>query len=297
MTRFLDVRLQPVGGTVAQQIALFAGSGICDYTGITLADFQSFIQGQHVLIGAHGFNVNRADGIACLSGWQTLLQLPPSSVFVGLLWPGDSIWAHGLDYPAEASVADHAGQRVAAFVDANFGAVASISFVSHSLGARVVLSAISNMKRRVRRLTLMAGAIDNDCLAGEFGSVPASVDSISLLASTGDTILSELFPLGNFFAGILDAGHPWARSALGHRGPAGAAPSNFQPPFQIPDGWSYNHGDYLNFNSPAPPRLALPTDVPGVQSGPPTALLDPQGNALPGWKAAFSSAFASTRFR
>lgn len=296
MTTFLDVRLQPVGGSVAQQVALFTGSSINDYTGVTLTDFKNFIQGQHVLIGAHGFNVNRADGISSLSGWAGLLQLPPSSVFIGLLWPGDSIWAHGLDYPAEASVADHAGQLVGAFVDANFAAAASVSFVSHSLGSRVVLSAITNMKRHVRRLTLMAGAIDNDCLGNEFSSVPDSVDSISALASLGDTVLSELFPLGNFFAGILDVGHPWAKSALGHRGPGGTAPANFEPPFQIPDNWSYNHGDYLSVGQPAPPSLALPSDVPGNQSGPPAALVV-NGNPVPSWKAAFSSAFESTRFR
>lgn len=103
MTRFLDVRLQPVGGAVAQQVALFTGSSIGDYTGITQADLQNFIQGQHVLVGAHGFNVDRGDGIARLSGWEALLQLPPSSVFIGLLWPGDSIWAHGLDYNSTGS--------------------------------------------------------------------------------------------------------------------------------------------------------------------------------------------------
>ncbi|MFZ0301151.1 MAG: alpha/beta hydrolase [Terracidiphilus sp.] len=297
MTRFLDVRLQPVGGAVAHQVALFSGTSIDNYTGVTLPDFKNFIQGQHVLIGAHGFNVDRADGVSSLSGWEGLLQLPQSSVFAGLLWPGDSIWAHGLDYPSEASVADQAGQLIGSYIETNFAAAASISFVSHSLGARVVLAAISNMQRRVRRLTLMAGAIDNDCLTNEYGTVPDTVDSISLLASNGDTVLSELFPLGNFFAGILDEGHPWVRSALGHRGPAGTAPANFEPPYQIPDGWSYNHGDYLKVIPPAPPKLAIPTDVPGVQSGPPAALLDPQGNPLPNWKAAFSSAFASTRFR
>ncbi len=297
MTTFLDVRLQPVGGAVAQQVALFSGTTIDDYTGITQSNFKSFIQGQHVLIGAHGFNVDRADGVLRLSAWEALLRLPPSSVFIGLLWPGDSIWAHGLDYPVEAGVADQSGQRVAEFVDANFGGVASVSFVSHSLGARVVLSAIANMKSHVRRLIVMAGAINNDCLINEFNLVSESVDSISALASLGDTVLSELFPLGNFFAGILDEGHPWARPALGHRGPSGTAPANFVAPFQIPDGWKYNHGDYLNVNPPPPPQLALPTDVPGIQSEPPAALIGPDGQPVDSWKAAFSSAFVSTRFR
>ena len=110
----------------------------------------STIRGRHVLIATHGFNVNRADGIACLSNWASLLQLPQPSAFVGLLWPGDSVWAHGLDYPEEPKIADEAGALLAAFINANFGA-ASISFASHSLGARVVLETISQLSLPVRR--------------------------------------------------------------------------------------------------------------------------------------------------
>jgi esterase/lipase superfamily enzyme len=105
----------------------------------------SDIQDRRVLIGTHGFNVNRADGIACLSNWEGLLQFAPTSVFVGLLWPGDSIWAHGLDYPEEPRVANEAGGLIAPFPDASFGCAASISFASHSLGARVVLETVSQM--------------------------------------------------------------------------------------------------------------------------------------------------------
>ena len=297
MSRFLDVRLQPVGGSVASQVAHFQGDSIDNYTGITLTDLRNFIRGQHVLIGAHGFNVDRADGILRLSGWESLLQLPPASVFVGLIWPGDSTWAHGLDYPVEAGVADQAGQRIASFIEANFGAVASLSFVSHSLGARVVLSTISNMKHHVRRLMLMAGAIDNNCLTNEFSNVADSVDTISALASLGDTLLSGIFPLGNFFAGVLDEGHPWVRAALGHRGPAATPPSNFVFPYQIPDNWSYDHGDYLNLQSQPPPSWPLPTDVPGNGTIPPAPLAGAGASEIAGWRAAFSAAFASTRFR
>ena len=139
MTRFLDCRMNPVGGELSTLVAVNQGASIADYTGLALADLLNAIQGQHVLIGTHGFNVNRADGIACLSNWEGLLQLPPSSVFVGLLWPGDSVWAHGLDYPDEPKVADQAGALLGPFLDANFAGAGSVSFASHSLGARVVL--------------------------------------------------------------------------------------------------------------------------------------------------------------
>jgi hypothetical protein len=288
MTKFLDLRLQPVGGELVASVATCQGTSITNYTGLLMKDLLAAIRGRHVLIATHGFNVNRADGVACLSNWDSILQLPQASAFLGLLWPGDSIWAHGLDYPAEPKVADRAGALLAPFIDANFQNVASVSFASHSLGARVVLSTIAALKRPVRRLTLMAGAIDDNCLTSEFATAAAKVESISLLASRKDTVLSQLFPIGNFVAGILDVGHPWWHAAIGHLGPQQPWPANFRPPFEIPDLWGFNHGDYLRITQPTAPALVLPTEVP------------PQGTAEPsagGWHEAFSSAFESTRFR
>lgn len=290
MTMFLDLRLQPVGGELAARVATCQGTSFASYTGMLVGELLAAIRGRHVLVATHGFNVNRADGIACLSNWENILQLPPATAFVGLLWPGDSIWAHGLDYPDEPKVADRAGALVAQFIDASFQDAASVSFASHSLGARVVLSTIAHMSGPVRRLTLMAGAIDDNCLTAEFAAAAAKVESISVLASKKDTTLSRLFPIGNFFAGIIDAGHPWWRAAIGHAGPAQSWPANFRPPYEIPDGWDFNHGNYLQINQPAAPNLPLPVDVP------------PQGtpapeNAYAGWQEAFSAAFESTRFR
>ena len=97
-------------------------------------------------------------------------------------------------------IADRAGALLAPFLDANFQDAASISFASHSLGARVVLATIENAAAgRCGSLTLMAGAIDDDCLNKEFAAAAAKVGTISVLASKKDTVLSHLFPLGNFF--------------------------------------------------------------------------------------------------
>jgi len=290
MTQFLDVRIQPVGGELAKSVALFQGASIANYTGLLATDLFNAICGQHVLIATHGFNVNRENGIASLSNWGSLLQLQPGSAFVGLLWPGDSVWAHGLDYPDEAGVADDAGALVAAFIDANFQSAASVSFASHSLGARVVLATISKMSMHVRRLTLMAGAIDDDCLLTEFAEAANNIDEISVLASMKDTVLSHLFPLGNFVAGILTVGHPWWHAAIGHTGPVQTWPGNFGAPFMIPDAWNFDHGNYLQINQPPASALALPVVVPA------------QGAACPvggasGWQEAFTAGFESTRFR
>lgn len=291
MTRFLDVRLDPVGGSLATSVAINQGTSIGNYQGLDLGQLKKDIQGQHVLIGTHGYNVNRSDGIAHLSNWEGLLELVSPSIFIGLLWPGDSIWAHGLDYPEEPRIANEAGALVAPFLDINLVNAASISFASHSLGARVVLATISNMKSRVRRVTLMAGAIDDNCLDSEFRIAAAKIDRISALASKKDSVLAAIFPLGNLIGGIIAEGHPWWHAALGHCGPSNPKPGNFQSPFEIPSNWDYGHHNYLQIDPPPPlaPVLPLPIDVP------PEGWPEPAGGVT-GWQEAFSAAFCSTRF-
>jgi hypothetical protein len=288
MTRFLDVRLSPVGGNLATSVAVNQGTLIGDYEGLSMAQLLADIKGRHVLIGTHGFNVDRESGIAGLSNWEAHLQVPATSLFVGLLWPGDSIWGHGLDYPEEPRIANDTGKLIAPFIDATFASAASVSFASHSLGARVVLEAASQMTLPVRRATLMAGAIDDDCLNTEFKAAAARIGEISVLASKGDDVLGALFPLGNFLAGILTVGHPWWHAALGHTGPSNPRPGNVQSPFEIPDNWRFGHGDYLRIETPSPP-IPMPADVPPDGSPPP-------GGGAPDWHSAWSAAFASTRF-
>ena len=182
MTRFLDVRLSAVGGGLAALVAINQATEIDNYQSLSQAKFLDDIRGRHVLIATHGFNVDRAAGIACLSNWEGLLQLAPPSVFVGVLWPGDSIWLHGLDYPDEPRVADEAGRLLGPYLDSNFSEAASISFASHSLGARVLLATVSKMSRPIRRAMIMAGAIDDDCLTTEFQTASAKIGEISVLA-------------------------------------------------------------------------------------------------------------------
>ncbi|MGD0619044.1 MAG: alpha/beta hydrolase [Bryobacteraceae bacterium] len=287
MTRFLDVRLWPVGGPLRTDVNISQGD-VNTYQGLNKQDLLNDIRGRDVLIGVHGFNVSRSDGVAALSNWEGLLQLGPSTRFAGVLWPGDSVWLHGLDYPEAPRIADEAGQLIGPFLDQNFGGAASISFASHSLGARVVLSTIASMKRSVKRLILMAGAIDDDCLTTEFQSIVPNVGEISVLASIKDDVLAMAFPLGNLTGGILTTGHPWLREALGRGGPS-RAPDHFRPHFEIPSNWNYGHWNYLQVAPPPPLKIAVPQDVP-VDG---TACPSP----LDGWQSAWSAAVTSTRFQ
>ncbi len=295
MTMFLDVRYQPVGGGLAGQVNLNQTTDAGDYMSLSLDEFKSRIAGRNLLIASHGYNVCRAEGIQTLSNWGSLVagNFPAGEpfAFVGILWPGDSIWAHGLDYADEPKIADHAGELIGPYVDQNFQDAATISFASHSLGARVVLATIQHMSTRVRRLTLMAGAIDDNCLTAGFADAAANVDTISVLASKKDTVLSHLYPLGNFIAGIIDEGHPWWHAAIGHHGPAKKKQlTNFQPPYMIPDCWHFNHGNYLQVDTVPAPDLTPPCDVP------PQNTPAPAGGAT-GWQEAFTAAFVSARLK
>jgi pimeloyl-ACP methyl ester carboxylesterase len=287
MTVFLNARALAGGGGVAAAITACTAT-VGSSAPLSINDLQSFIHGKDVLIGTHGFNVNQHDGIECLSEWEPLLQLPGSAVFVGLLWPGDSDSVYALSYPVEPANAMQAGTMVGQFIDANFADAASVSLVSHSLGTRVVLQAISTMNRRVRRAILMAGAVSDDCLTAEFADVPGKVDSITILSSLQDEILQWAFPLGNLAGEIIGRDHPWWQSALGRFGPT-VAPPNFAPPNRIPDEWSYGHLDYLRVDPPAHTPIPPPTPVP---AGGATPL-----HGSPGWQQAWSASFVSSRFR
>jgi hypothetical protein len=288
MSNFLDVRALSGSGDVSCEVQIRSGTNINNYAPLSLDDLKSFIHGKDVLIGTHGFNVNRADGIVTLSSWAALLTLPASAVFVGLLWPGDSESLHALSYPVEPKNAIDAGNLLAPFLDANFQNVASVAFSSHSLGARVVLQTISQMQLPVRRAILMAGAIGDDCLTSEFQDVQSKVEVISVLASKEDEVLRWAFPIGDLASDFVDDDHPWWESALGRFGPR-KRPEHYLPPCQIPKEWKYGHSSYLQTDPPAagpsPPDCRIPPQDPL-----------PQGGA-PGWQEAWSASLVSCRFK
>jgi esterase/lipase superfamily enzyme len=278
MTVFLNLRAGSVGGGPAAEVRVLATE---PDEPETLADLVEWVRGKDVLLATHGFNVDQQDGIASLSHWQERLSLPASTLFIGALWAGDA-WVPVIDYPFEGDDATQSGKLLADFLNRHFDEVASLTFASHSLGARMVLETIAHLERRIRRLVLMAGAIDDTCLHDEYRDAAAKVDAISLLASRGDWVLEFAFPVGNFFGGIVSRGHPYVHAALGREGPARANLANLRPGWQIPDGWRYGHGDY--FPDQTGTGLPLPVDIP-PQPAP----------AAPNDKASWSAGFVSTR--
>ena len=283
MTYFLDLRAESCGGSPANEVTVRNGNRPIDITELT-----DLTRGRNILLGTHGFNVNRQNGIDSLSLWETKLQLG-TALFIGVLWPGDAKLPIFIDYPCEGDEAIRSAKLLAPFLDKNFVDVASISFVSHSLGARMVLETIAQMNRNrvVRRLILMAGAIEDNCLTSEYQNSADKVESISVLASRGDWVLKFAFPPGNLVRGIISPGHPYWSAALGREGPVSVR-NNIAADWQMPDAWGYGHLDYLR-KQPGPPLL-LPVTLP---PGDPAIVKTP---GKPDDESAWSAGFVSTRY-
>src|SRR5262249_41477296 len=301
MTYFIDLRADSVGGNpVASIDAVTVRTETQPYPNPSsplTPEMLRLIQGRDVLLGTHGFHVNRADGISNLAHWAEWLAAAPNGVFLGVLWPGDSRWIPYLDYPVEGNEAMKSGQLLAAYMGANFSDASSVSFASHSLGARMVLETIRYLPASIpiKALTLMAAAIDDNCLSNEYKDAAARVAKISVLASQCDEVLKLAFPLGNPLSGILTRGDPYWHAALGRTGPTppDQPPNLLQTPI-LSDSWGFGHGSYINCSGAAvgPPAEAGPFAQPTV--------VQPEGTAQPAnalnWQPAWAASFALTRW-
>lgn len=286
MTTFIDLRATPSGGFVATTLALLLQDGT---TALTVGQFESQIAGKDLVLATHGFNVSGPSGLKSLSAWDGLCGLPNPYEYVGVLWPGDSSILPVLDYPVEGSVALDSGRLLAQFLNDHATGAASISLVSHSLGARTMLETVNNMNRPVAALILMAGAIEDDCLTGEYADAIQKVGQVRVVASRKDWVLELAFPIGNPIGEVVMSGHPYFRRALGRQGPSSLVGLDSRcRTWQIPDGWGYVHSDYLPGDAVAA-RMPPPLGVPD-QSSPPA------GNA-DGWKSSWSAGVIATQFQ
>lgn len=246
MARFISVRSKDVGGPVVPAFVLESAGGPAptyktldaDRTGRELA-------GKNLIVAIHGFNVSRPKGVRSFVGLEAALQLTPDQAFFGVLWPGD-FWLPVVNYPAEASDAVRSGGYVAALLNGAFRHAASLSFISHSLGGRVLLEAVRQIQRPVREVCITAGAVDNDCLSQQYAEIRAKVGRISVLASEADKVLQLAYPLGDFASDLFwrDNDSPW-RGALGRSGPNPTEVPPLVNHRQIPKAAGYDHGDYF----------------------------------------------------
>jgi hypothetical protein len=295
---FLSTRAQSVGGPVAASVSVIDADRLGFPTDLT-AELVEATRGRDILFAVHGFNVNQNDGIHHLGYWMDKLDIG-NAIPIGILWPGDCFIPIFLDYVVEGHEAIKSGDLLAAFLNKSFTSAASLSFASHSLGARVVLQTIQGLNPAliVRRTVLMAGAIDDTCLTDEYKVAAARVTELSLLASRKDDVLSLAYPLGNPLQGIIDTGHPYRKAALGREGPDPPNPSapGLESDWMIPDGLDYGHLDYIPSN-PIPVKFAQPVNIPPATDPAPPVTTPPGLQPPAKWKPAFSAGFVSTRYQ
>jgi len=262
MTFFLSFRTRPVGGAVNTNPRLYQGLGSGDTPGWSIVPPErrgAVFAGKSVLFGVHGFNVNQSEGTVAMGLLDNYLALTGSSVFVGVLWPGDSVIPI-VDYPFEGSVAIDCGGGLADFCNTCCSAAQGVSFLSHSLGARVVLEAVSRLNQKAKSVCLTAAAINRDCLTTQYATAADKSERISLLASREDMVLKLAFSAGDPFADLLHDDHTPFQKALGLEGPPTPALPQVRAPWQISDldpTGDYGHSDYLPPKDPGKwPRVA-----------------------------------------
>jgi Alpha/beta hydrolase of unknown function (DUF900) len=256
ITFYLNFRTQSVGGGVAGPRA-WQGEGDADQPALLLledAAVRGLVAGRDVLFAVHGFATDQLYGTRMFARLNERLALPASSVFIGVLWPGDS-WLPFVDYPIEGSVSMDTGNRLAGYCNTWLGAANSFSFVSHSLGARVVLQTLAGLNRKAKLACLTAAAVNQSCLAEEYAAARRNVETMTLLTSRKDQVLELAYPPGDLVADTFVHDHPYLEPALGYDGPSVGENPLVAWPWRICDVEAYNHGDYHAPGDNTPPPV------------------------------------------
>ncbi len=245
MSLFLDFRTEGVAGSVLDEPHVLEANGLVDPPVLEYLDpslLAARIAGREIVFATHGFNVSRVKGVHTLARLERDLNLPATFVFVGVLWPGDW-WIPVVNYPSEAGDAVRCGRSLARFVNTRLSAAADLSFVSHSLGGRLVLEAVKRLDRPAREVCVLAAAVDDDCLTTtQYDAARRNARRVSVLASKGDRVLQIAYPVGDFLSDILYDDDSPERKALGYHGPRPRAEHVLHA--QIP-GREYEHWDYF----------------------------------------------------
>jgi alpha/beta hydrolase family protein DUF900 len=199
----------------------------------------------------HGFNVDKKSGTKGLGNLAAFVDNGGAAV-VSVLWPGD----HGigfLSYPVEGKDADDTADAFCKYIERVLERKPDLSFVTHSLGARVAMGTIKRLAGRgfsIREVCLMAPAIDDFSLASpnEYREQVVNAGRVALLASKEDEVLKYAYPAGD----LLQAFVFWddlAGLALGYHGARAYDEDHGVPgevlPVQIPEPRNSNHSDYI----------------------------------------------------
>jgi hypothetical protein len=242
----LDFRASEVGGAVVPgRLVLLPGLG-------TEADLRAETSLAFLI---HGFNVNRASGVDVLRRLAGQLPAATAMGYVGVLWPGDH-WVRAISYSFEGRDADDSALELTKYITMVIPQGTQLSFVSHSLGARVVMETIKKLNRShypVRQVCLTAAAIDDFSLARprDYSAAVAKSDRVAVLASQKDLVLKLAYPAGDALQAFIFFRRDRVGLALGSHGPRPSGNDQVPKqvyPQQIPDDRGADHGHYFPGN-------------------------------------------------
>jgi esterase/lipase superfamily enzyme len=172
---------------------------------------------KHVCILVHGFNNDVPEVMNAY--WKIVTQMDETGVVgpqgyglvIGFTWPG---FATRLGYFTALPSARRAAPFLADLINAVRGVAHTVDVQTHSLGARVALTALKNPKKIfVDNLLLSAPAVDHHLLEPDqdFFASTQSCNRVFVYHSRNDGVLAKAFYIGDITDGI--------HAALGLRGP------------------------------------------------------------------------------
>ncbi len=231
------------------------------------AQVPELFRNKRVCFLVHGFNVPVSHAVWCegpaAQEFEALgplgLKITAADLVVVVMWPGDGLigwsWFNAID-----SSKDTAG-RFAEFLASSAFTASEVAFVSHSLGARVVLETVERAislgaRAAFTTAVLMAAAVHDDALDdAEYAASSARLGRIVVVSSMKDEVLAIAFGLGGFAERAM---WPAISRALGRFGPAFKSGSRFPAKtewYEIRPALDQGHGDYLPAGDelPGPP--------------------------------------------
>ncbi len=179
-------------------------------TQVSESKFLQDIADKTVLLIIHGYNNEEDDVVRAYRIIENNIHghMPGFyDLIVGYTWPGGD---DGLDYFAAKRRAGTVAPRVGRWLQKMVGVSRAIDVMSHSMGGRVILSALEDVTSfRVRNLFNMASAVDNESIQVDEPYYDASraCETLYVFHSKNDPVLKTAYLLAE-----------WDR-ALGYSGP------------------------------------------------------------------------------
>ncbi|MBI4525521.1 MAG: alpha/beta hydrolase [Deltaproteobacteria bacterium] len=216
----------------------------------------------------HGFNNHYGEAGNAYYGFRGeqykraapgLLEPRLEKILADLFWPGDAAWWGWLDYadflvyPAAVGTAHEAGEPLARHLK-SMPNLRVVHFIGHSLGCRVVLEAIEQIRQDggpvVGKVCLMAAAVPLEMVktGGVLAGAIEHCAEVRVFHSDDDWVLRDTFPPGQTLAGGDEGTLPQALGLNGAVGVAGRVES-----FDVTDA---RHGDYWGHSGEPPCFIA-----------------------------------------